>query len=935
MVIPEPGGQPMPWVMRSAGSALALVTAAWNGPSNLPVALRLEWRFVAVRWLGIVFMAPGILLANFSTEQTLTAYAVLVLAALYNAALQVLLPRRPGWFVGGYVTAVGDTLLNACMVGLAGGFDSNLYYLLFTVTISAAMRYGYGPALGTAAIFIAFDAAGQLRSGPLSGAFLFRSGFLLITAVLAGYLREQTRRAEAALQGRLEQANLFNAVTAKLTSTLEADATLQAVTEAAALLLGGGCAVLRPDAELAGGDESLPSINYHGLTTCWSSHANLLELCDDYALRSAARARGAVLIERRVDSAGACVLVLERPGHLAPLGILAVQLRPGVAFPDVPADIVESFVERCALALENVQLYRGRTRLYDEVRRQADALEANEAQLRAVLGNVAEGIITVDDDGLVTLFNQAAEHVFGYRAEEMLRQPFSVLIGDPADAGDALIGYWRPAGNTTASGPREAVGRHKNGAAFPMDMAISQMAVDTHKQFIICVRDITERKHAEHALEHQALHDMLTGLPNRVLLQDRLNQALLTVRQHNEPLALLIMDLDRFKDVNDTLGHHAGDELLRQIGPRLQAVLRNVDTLGRLGGDEFAVVLPNAALPAATAIAARLLDVLETPFVVDDRPVAVGASIGIALSPEHGLDAESLLRRADVAMYVAKRSGGGYAAYTADQDGHSSARLALFGELRGAIDRNELVLHYQPKVGCADGSLAGVEALVRWEHPQRGLVPPDDFISLAEQTGLIKPLTLWVLNAALVQLREWRLTGLQVPVAVNLSMLNLHDPQLPEIVGDLLARYRLPAEELTLELTESHLMADPERTLDVLRRLSDMGVRLSVDDFGTGYSSMTYLKRLPVNELKIDRSFVCQLVNDQEDAAIVRATMTLGHDLGLSIVAEGVEDQATWDHLRLLGCDTIQGYYISRPLPAAQITRWIQRSAADPLRHVA
>ncbi|MGI9147541.1 MAG: putative bifunctional diguanylate cyclase/phosphodiesterase [Chloroflexota bacterium] len=907
-----------------------ILLGAWNGPPNLAATLRLEWRFVAVRWVGIFFMAAGVRLTTLSTEQMAAAYGVLAVAAIYNAGLQVLLPRRPLWFKNGYLTAVGDTLLNAFMVGMGGGFDSPLYYLLFTVTISAAMRYGYGPALGMASLFIAFDAAGHLPYGLLNGSFLFRSGFLLITGLLAGYLREQAHRAEIALQGRLRQATLFNEATARLTATLEADATLRAVTEAASLLLGGGCAVLRPAPELAAAGEDGPSVSYYGTTACPDKQVDLLALCDQYVSRTHGHELRSVVVDRRMASGErARILVLERPGQTAPLGVLAVQLPRPAALTALAPDIMDSFAERCALALENVLLYRARTNLYEEVRRQADALQENEVQLRAVLDNVAEGIITVDDYGQIASFNRAAEYVFGYHVDEVLRQPFRSLLGDPADAGEALIGYWQPQGKLTGIGAREAIGRHKAGTTFPMDMAVSEMAVDAHKQFIICVRDITERKQAEQALQHQALHDMLTELPNRILLQDRLEQALMTVRQREEPLALLVMDLDRFKDINDTFGHHAGDQLLRQIGPRVQGVLRNVDSLARLGGDEFALVLPNTNQRDANAICARLLEALDSPFVIDDRTVSVGASIGIAVSPDHGLDAETLLRRADMAMYVAKRAGAGYAVYTADQDGHSSMRLALFGELRGAIDRNELVLHYQPKVECATGAIGGVEALVRWQHPQRGLVPPDEFIPLAEQTGLIKPLSLWVLNAAIAQLRAWRQSGMHVPVAVNLSMLNLHDPQLPDVVADLLERYGVPADELILELTESHLMADPERSLDILARLRTMGIRLAVDDFGTGYSSLTYLKRLPVNELKIDRSFVRHLVTDENDAAIVRSTISLGHDLGLSIVAEGVEDEATQDHLRALGCDLIQGYYISRPLPVAQMTSWIHNIAGS------
>jgi EAL domain-containing protein (putative c-di-GMP-specific phosphodiesterase class I) len=297
----------------------------------------------------------------------------------------------------------------------------------------------------------------------------------------------------------------------------------------------------------------------------------------------------------------------------------------------------------------------------------------------------------------------------------------------------------------------------------------------------------------------------------------------------------------------------------------------------------------------------------------------VGGSIGIALNPEHGADSDVLLRRADVAMYVAKRSGRGFATYSPDQDQHSPERLALVSELRRAIESDELMLVYQPKVSLRTSRCVGVEALIRWNHPQRGLIPPDQFIPLAEQTGLIKNLSQWVLNSALRQASEWQTQGVAVPIAVNLSMRDLHDPDLPDTVGALLKRWQVIPAHLMVEITENGLMADPARALQTISGLRVMGIRIAIDDFGTGYSSLAYLKRLPVDELKIDRSFVRDLATDEDDLAIVRSTLTLGHDLGLSIVAEGIEDAGTWDLLRRLGCDVAQGYFIGRPLSAAAI----------------
>ncbi|MCA1598802.1 MAG: EAL domain-containing protein, partial [Chloroflexi bacterium] len=445
---------------------------------------------------------------------------------------------------------------------------------------------------------------------------------------------------------------------------------------------------------------------------------------------------------------------------------------------------------------------------------------------------------------------------------------------------------------------------------------------------IVNSRDITERVRAEEALRHQALHDALTDLPNRALLHDRLEQALRSAQRNGAPLALLLLDLDRFKEINDTFGHDRGDDLLRQVAARLRGALRAADTLARLGGDEFAVLLPHADEAGARAAATALRAALDVPVVIAGHALHLGASVGVALAPVHGEDAPTLLRHADSAMDAAKRGGSGegsVAVYDAACDPYSPARLALLADLRAAITEGGLALHYQPQVELATGQVRGVEALVRWPHPAHGLLPPDQFIGLAEQHGLIGPLTLWVLDEALRQGQAWARAGWDVQVAVNLSAWSLHDAALPQTIAALLRRHDAPPERLRLELTEGTVMADAERALEVLTRLAALGVGLSVDDFGTGYSSLAYLKRLPVDEVKIDRSFVHDLVTDEADAAIVRATVGLGRSLGLRVVAEGVEDRATWDRLTELGCDTAQGYYLARPLPAVEVERGVHR----------
>ncbi len=437
------------------------------------------------------------------------------------------------------------------------------------------------------------------------------------------------------------------------------------------------------------------------------------------------------------------------------------------------------------------------------------------------------------------------------------------------------------------------------------------------------ISDVTDRRQATLALAHQAQHDPLTELPNRVLLRHELQEALRESKRTAEPLALLMMDLDRFKEVNDTFGHRYGDELLQQVAARLSRTINGSGTLARLGGDEFGLLLTKAGRAAASDIAQQVVDSLETPFAVEGQSIGLGASVGIALYPEDGADSETLLRHADVAMYVAKRAGGGYNVYDAELDSHSADRLALASELRNAIDSGQLVLHYQPTVDCGTRQISGVEALVRWNHPQRGMIPPDQFIPLAEQSGAIKALTQYVLQAAMRQCRLWREAGVDLTMSVNLSMRNLHDPQLPEAIGALLVSEGMRPERLNLEITESTIMADPTRALEVLERLRALGVRIAIDDFGTGYSSMAYLKGLAVDALKIDKSFVQKLATDASDRAIVRSAVELGHNLGLRVVAEGVEDTISYERLTRLGCDLAQGYYMGRPMPAPELERWL------------
>lgn len=434
------------------------------------------------------------------------------------------------------------------------------------------------------------------------------------------------------------------------------------------------------------------------------------------------------------------------------------------------------------------------------------------------------------------------------------------------------------------------------------------------------------------ALEHQALHDALTDLPNRTLLLDRLQQAIFTSRRHHQPLALLMMDLDRFKEINDTLGHQVGDRLLQEVSHRLVGTLRQTDTVARLGGDEFALLLPNTEVSEARIIAEKTSAALEQALQLNGHQLYVGASIGIAIYPQHGSTAQMLLQRADVAMYMAKRSKSSPAIYDARADQHTIGRLSLMSDLRKAIDESQLELHYQPQLDVATQRVVAAEALLRWRHDRYGPIPPQQAISLAETTGLIQSLTWWVLERAIGECGDWQKTHPGLGVAVNLSMHNLQESGLPQRLGELLERHGLTADLLTLEITESAMMSEPEHTLAILGELDNMGVALSVDDFGTGFSSLAYLKQLPVDELKIDRSFVSDMADDDNDAVIVRSTIDLAHNLGLRVVAEGVEQSATQDLLEILRCDRAQGYWYSKPLPAPLLLDWLTNQIQSPRR---
>jgi diguanylate cyclase (GGDEF)-like protein/PAS domain S-box-containing protein len=553
----------------------------------------------------------------------------------------------------------------------------------------------------------------------------------------------------------------------------------------------------------------------------------------------------------------------------------------------------------------------------------------SEARTRAVLENVADGIVTVSDEGVIESFNRAASTLFGYSENEAIGQPFGILLA-PQQRGD-FASRQPDSRELSALKPRigrlgELVGCRKDSSTFAMELDFTDLRLDSRVTHVGCLRDVSQRRTYTETLQHAALHDPLTDLPNRVLFGDRATQAIRAALRADEPLALLLLDLDGFKEVNDTFGHQYGDDLLKLVAARLVTCLRDGDTVARLGGDEFGILPLGATdLAGAASVAWKLQQALDDPFVVGDNAIKVQASIGITLIPEHGDNIDDLLRRADLAMYDAKGSGGGYALFASEHEEAPARRLALLSDLRRSVDRNELVLHYQPKVDLGTRRTIGVEALIRWNHPSGRLLMPAEFMPEVESNDLMLPVTDWVINEALRTLRGLRDEGYDLTMAVNVGARCLgKGTGFFERVEELMGTWDIPPEQLTLELTEGAFI-DTELP-GLLGRLKNLTPRLSIDDFGTGYSSLVYLQRLPVVELKADRSFVGSVSSVEGDAVIVRSIVDLAHNLDVSVVAEGVEDVATVERLVAYGCDTAQGFYFSKPLPAADLTRWLETS---------
>ncbi|HEY2260484.1 MAG TPA: EAL domain-containing protein, partial [Solirubrobacteraceae bacterium] len=559
-------------------------------------------------------------------------------------------------------------------------------------------------------------------------------------------------------------------------------------------------------------------------------------------------------------------------------------------------------------------------------------------RFRALFDSASIGILRIDGECRVLEVNPALEEMLGATAAELERLPFTDCLA-PAQRRQAQSRF-----DDLISGRRDSFQletrcqRRDGNLVWTLLRGVRESDQDQAQPSVVMMAEnVSERKRAERELvrqaelnEYQALHDPLTGLPNRTLFKDRTEHAIRQAERNVNRLAVVLMDLDRFKEVNDTLGHAAGDQLLAKVGSRLRHAVRASDTIARLGGDEFALLATDLADPEdVVAVIERIRTALDRPIHIQSLPLVVEGSIGVAMFPDHGDGAELLIQRADVAMYEAKRDNTSHSYYDAASHETDLSRLTLVSELRRGIDRRELVLHYQPKLGIEDGVVRSVEALVRWAHPVRGLLRPDEFVPVAQETSLIGPLTLQVLDEALRQACSWRRQGVELAVSVNLSMRNLLDCEFPRQLAGLLARWDTRPEMLGLEVTESSMAANPARANAVLCELSKLGVRLSIDDFGTGYSSLSYLRELPLDEIKIDRSFVINMGSEASDVAIVSATIDLGRNLGLEVVAEGVESRAIWDQLRHLGCKVAQGFYISRPLASEQLVDWVKRRGTE------
>lgn len=547
----------------------------------------------------------------------------------------------------------------------------------------------------------------------------------------------------------------------------------------------------------------------------------------------------------------------------------------------------------------------------------------DDSLVRAIVRYSPNAIITIDEHGAILSFNPTAERMFGYAEDEVRGKNVSLLMPEPYHAQhDAYIRRYLETGETEVIGRsgRELVARHRDGSTFPVEIMVAEMFPGGRRRFLGFVHDITARRQQREDLLYAATHDPLTGLANRLRLVSRMRELM----AGSTPFLLLYIGIDRFQTITEVLGHDAGDRVLIKVGNRLAHGLDGDELLAHIGGSAFALLHPGNA--GAPGLARVVYGRMDDPLQLGECSVDADVSIGIVSFPEHGSEADNLLRCGQVAMHAARDRQVSMAIYDEEMHTGDIRQLALAGELRQAIDRGELVPFFQPKVSIRDRRFAGVEALVRWRHPEKGMIRPDLFIPLAEETGIIHPFTHWLLEAVTGQMHTWAESGLHVPVAVNLAPRNLLEADLTLQIEGLLTRYSIASDMLWLEITERGFIADPDRALATLDRCRGLGLRISIDDFGTGYSSLTYLKELSPHEIKIDRSFIGVMEENAESLTIVQTLIQMARFLGMEVTAEGVEKEEDWMRLEIMGCDRAQGYYLGRPMPADELERWLAES---------